>query len=71
LSPKKPKTQKVRMQKSLVKTMLTAYFDATGLIHNESVPGKQTENGKFYKELIKRLITRVHCFRPEFQESGS
>jgi hypothetical protein len=26
---------------------------------------------KFYKEVIKRLITRVHHVRPEFQESRS
>jgi hypothetical protein len=35
------------------------------------VPEKQTVNGKFYKEVIKRLIARVHLVRPEFQESGS
>jgi transposase len=28
-------------------------------------------NGKFYEEVIKRLIARVHSVRPEFQESGS
>jgi hypothetical protein len=32
---------------------------------------KQTVKGKFYKEVIKRLIARVHCVRHEFQESGS
>jgi hypothetical protein len=37
----------------------------------EFVQEKQTVNGKFYKEVIKRLITQVHCIRPEFQESGS
>jgi hypothetical protein len=37
LSPKKPKAQKVRMQKSRVKTMLTAFFDAEGIIHHEFV----------------------------------
>jgi hypothetical protein len=37
----------------------------------EFVPEKQTVNGKFYEEVIKRLIARVHRIRPEFQESGS
>jgi hypothetical protein len=37
----------------------------------EFVPEKQTVNGKFYKEVITRLIARVHRIRPEFQESGS
>jgi hypothetical protein len=52
--------QKVRMQKSRVKTMLTAFFGAKGIIHHEFVPGKRTVNGKFHKEVIKRLITQVH-----------
>jgi hypothetical protein len=39
----------VRTQKSRVETMLTAIFDAKGIIHHEFVPEKQTINGKFYK----------------------
>jgi transposase len=63
--------QKTKMQKSRVKTMFTAFFDAKGIIHHEFVLEKQTVNGKFCKEVIKRLITRVHCVRTEFQEIGS
>jgi hypothetical protein len=62
--------QNVRMQKSRVKTMLTLFFDAKVIIHHEFLPEKQTVNGKFHKELIKRLVSRVHRVRPEFQESG-
>jgi CRISPR/Cas system-associated protein Csm6 len=62
--------QKVRMQKSWVKTMLTAFFNAKGITHHEFVPEKQTVNGKFYKEVIKRFITQVHHVRAEFQEVG-
>jgi hypothetical protein len=43
-------SQKVRMQKSLVKTMLTAFFDAQGIIHHEFVPEKKTVTGKFKKK---------------------
>jgi hypothetical protein len=39
------KVQKVTMQKSRVKTMLTAFFDAKGIIHHEFVTEKQTVNG--------------------------
>jgi hypothetical protein len=39
--------QKLRMQKSRVKTMLTAFFYAKCIGHNELVPGKQIINGKF------------------------
>jgi hypothetical protein len=45
------------------------FFDAKVIIHHEFVPEKQTVNGKFYKEVIKRLIARVHRVRSEFQES--
>jgi hypothetical protein len=37
----------------------------------EFVPEKQTVNDTFYKQVIKRLIARVHRVRPEFQESGT
>jgi hypothetical protein len=39
--------------------MVDCIFDAKGIIHHESVPEKQTVNGKFYKEVIKRWITHV------------
>jgi hypothetical protein len=51
--------------------MLTAFFYAKVIIHYEFLTEKQPVNGKFYKDAIKRLIARVHCVRPEFQESGS
>jgi hypothetical protein len=51
--------------------MLTAFFDAKGIIHHKTVRKKQTVSGQFYKEVIKRLITRVHRVRPEFQGRGS
>jgi hypothetical protein len=35
------------------------------------VQQKQTVNGKFYKDVIKILIARVHRVRSEFKESGS
>jgi hypothetical protein len=49
LSPKKLKAQKVRMQKSLVRTMVTTFCDAKGIIHHEFVPEKQTVNHKSYR----------------------
>jgi hypothetical protein len=41
--------QKVIMQKSPVKTMFPAFFDAECIIHHEFISEKQTINGKFYK----------------------
>jgi hypothetical protein len=46
-------------------------FDAKGIIYQEFVPEKQTVKDKYYKEVIKRFIARVHRARPEFEESGS
>jgi hypothetical protein len=45
--------------------MLTAVFDAKGIIHNESVLEKQTVNGKFHKEVIKRFIALGLSLRKE------
>jgi hypothetical protein len=46
-------------------------FNAKGIINHEFVPEEQAVNDKFCKEVIKRLIARVHHIRPEFQESGA
>jgi histone-lysine N-methyltransferase SETMAR len=58
--------KKVRMQKSRLKIMLTAFFDAKGIIHLEFVPENQTVNGKFHKEVIKKSVARAHRVRPEY-----
>jgi hypothetical protein len=44
--------------------MLTVFFYAKGIIHQESVPAKQAVNDKFYEDVIKRLI----ALGLEFQE---
>jgi hypothetical protein len=54
-----------------VKTILTAFFDAKGIIHHELMTEKQNVIGKFYNGAIKRMIAGVHHLRREFQESGS
>jgi hypothetical protein len=50
---------------------IDCFFYAKGIIHHKFVVEKQTANGKFYKEVIERLITRIHRVRPEFQERVS
>jgi hypothetical protein len=50
--------------------MLTAFLDAEDIVHHEYVLEKLAVSGKFYKEVIKRLIARIHQVMPEFQESG-
>jgi hypothetical protein len=34
-------------------------------MHHEFVPEKQTVNGKFYKEVLKRLMVLVHSVSEE------
>jgi hypothetical protein len=64
-------TSEIENEKIAGERMLTAFFDAKGINNQEFVPAKQTVNDKFYKDVVKRSIARVHCVRPEFQESGS
>jgi hypothetical protein len=61
----------MRTQKSRVKIILTVFLYAKVSFIMNFVLEKQTVNGKCYKEVIKRLVARVHRVRPEFQESGS
>ncbi len=63
--------QKVRYQKSCVKTMLIAFFDSKGLIHHEYVPFGQTVNATFYLIVLKRLVALISRLRPEYREPGS
>jgi hypothetical protein len=55
--------QKVRMQESRVKIILTAFLYTKSIIHHEFVPEKQTVNCKFHKEAIKRSIDRSSSSR--------
>ena len=41
------KPKKLQFQKSRVKTMLIAFFDAEGVIHREFVPEGQRVNAEF------------------------
>jgi hypothetical protein len=66
-----PKSQEVGMRNSRMKTISTALFDAECIIHQEFMPETQTVNRQIYREMLKRLIARVHCVTLEFQESGS
>jgi hypothetical protein len=53
------------MQKPWVKTKFTAFLDAIGII-----PEKQSENGEFYKGMIKRLTPQLQHVGPRFRTVG-
>jgi len=44
--------------------MLIAFFDSDSIIHKKFVPAGQTVNSAFYKEVLKRLLRRIHRVRP-------
>ncbi len=64
-----PRPQKLRWQKSRVKTMLIAFFDSCGMIHTEFVPLGQTVNADFYKRVLDQLLKRIVRVRPDLHAS--
>lgn len=69
-SPSSPRPKKYRCQKSKVKTMLIAFFDNDGIIHQEFVPVGQTVNAAFYEEVLTRLLRRIRRVRPQLSRTG-
>jgi len=59
-----PRTKKVRMSKSKIKSMLICFFDSQGIVHKEFVLPGQTVNQTFYRGALERLRKRVACVRP-------
>lgn len=39
-----------------------------GTIHCKFVSEGQTVNGKFYSNIMKHLLARIYCFRPELSK---
>ena len=54
-----PMTKKGYLQKSNVKTLLIAFFDNKGIIHNEFMPAGQTINAAFYKAVLNQLLQSI------------
>lgn len=61
-----PKPQKLRFQKSRIKTMLITFYDSKGVVHKEFVPEGETVNGEFYLGVLHRLWSRIVRVRPEY-----
>ena len=57
-------SEKARMSKSKVKSMLICFFDSQGIVHTVFVPQGQTVNQFYYREVIERLRKRVVRVRP-------
>ena len=62
--------KKARMSKSKIQTMLICFFfDSQGVVHKEFVPQGQTVDKQYYREVLERLIKRVHRVRPEIADT--
>ena len=55
-----PRPKKVCMQCSQVNVMLNTFFDHQEMVHHEFVPHGQTVNQHFYKEVLTRLVNKIH-----------
>ena len=58
-----PKPNKLRFQKSRVKTMLIVVFDSEGVIHREFFPERQKANAEFNVGVLDRLLKRIQQVR--------
>lgn len=67
LSAQEPPLQKVRQQKSGVKTILIAFFDWKGFANYEYVQFGQTVNAPSFIWVMKRFMTRTCRVRPEYR----
>jgi hypothetical protein len=62
----------MKMQKSLVETMLTEFFFMLKvlIIYHEFVAENQTVNGKFHKEVIQRWLLEFISLGMSFRKVG-
>jgi len=50
-----PRTKKVCMEKSKLKTILICFFDQEGIVYRKFVPPGVTVNANFYCDVLRRL----------------
>ena len=65
-----PRPKNARQVKSNVKTMLTCFSDAKGIVRKEFVPPGQTVNQTFYLDVLRRVRNSVRRKRPDMWRSG-
>ena len=56
--------KKLKFQRSRIKTMFIIFFDSQDVVHKEFMPEGKTVNAEFYKEVMDRLLKRIHRVRP-------
>jgi hypothetical protein len=69
--PAEPKPKKPRQSRSIVKVMLTVFFEYRGVVHSEFLPQGQKINKEYYLSVIRRLRENVRRRRPDFFKENS
>ena len=64
-SPESPRPKKARQSRSIVKVMLTVFFDHEGVVHHEYAPPGQTITKDYYIEVLRQLRDAVRRKRPQ------
>jgi hypothetical protein len=50
--------------------MMITFFNSNGIIHKEFEPEGRTVNSKNYLEVLKYLLARIKCVRPDLEHSA-
>ena len=58
-----PRPKKLKFPRSCIKTKLITFFNSQGAVHIEFVPERKRVNAEFYKEVVDRLLKRIHRVR--------
>ena len=51
-----------------ISEMLITFLDSKRIIQREFVPTGQTITGVYYHEVLKCLMARIRCIRPEYRD---
>jgi hypothetical protein len=58
-----PRPNKLKFQRSRIKTMLIIFFDSQGIVHKEFISEGETVNAEFYR-VMDRLLKSIQRVRP-------
>ena len=70
-SPEDSLPRKVRLQNLKVKTMFITFFDSEVMIHKEFVPEGSVVNGRYYLDMMQRLLVRIRRVRLSYKAPDS
>ena len=65
-----PRPKKACQVRSKIKVLLTAFFDASGVVHHKHLPEGSTANQTYYIEVLQRLRDAIRQKKPELWRNG-